>query len=328
MTAQSDLKLRIRDRQAKTGESYSTARAHVLRARAEILGLPTEPTTSPSQQREAVVLKVNRESARVRVFGEDVELTFRTAGAYELIPGQIATLRLDKRWTYRDDAYASGRVEAARIDIARLGLEALPLHGGDLVDLRKGHEPYRRPDPYAPLWRTFTARRRRAYEMDAIAWGAFPGADPEDNPTCDAAELREAGDDQGAYKLLMQALHRDLRCIDAHAQLGNIAFDRLPERALLHYEIGIAISELSLPTDFDGVLEWGLLYNRPFLRCLHGLGLCRWRLGRFAEAERVFLRLLSLSPNDNLGARFNLADVRAGRTWEDDSAQRASNASA
>ncbi len=128
MTAQSDLKLRIRDRQAKTGESYSTARAHVLRARAEILGLPTEPTTSPSQQREAVVLKVNRESARVRVFGEDVELTFRTAGAYELIPGQIATLRLDKRWTYRDDAYASGRVEAARIDIARLGLEAMAGH--------------------------------------------------------------------------------------------------------------------------------------------------------------------------------------------------------
>lgn len=31
--------------------------------------------------------------------------------------------------------------------------------------------------------------------------------------------------------------------------------------------------------DFDGVLPWGCPDNRPILRCLHGLGLCLWRLG-------------------------------------------------
>ncbi len=48
--------------------------------------------------------------------------------------------------------------------------------GGDRVDLRSTYEPYRRPDPYAPLWRKLTAKPRAAFEMDPIAWGAFPGS--------------------------------------------------------------------------------------------------------------------------------------------------------
>lgn len=38
MTAQRDLKNLIRARQAKTGESYTTARKHILRERAVLLG--------------------------------------------------------------------------------------------------------------------------------------------------------------------------------------------------------------------------------------------------------------------------------------------------
>ena len=38
MTAQRDLKNLIRARQAKTGESYTTARRHILRERAVLLG--------------------------------------------------------------------------------------------------------------------------------------------------------------------------------------------------------------------------------------------------------------------------------------------------
>jgi tetratricopeptide (TPR) repeat protein len=64
------------------------------------------------------------------------------------------------------------------------------------------------------------------------------------------------------------------------------------------------------------VLVWGRIHNRPFLRCLEGYGLCLWRLGRLAEAQRVFERLLSLNPNDNQGVRFCWEDVRHGRRWE------------
>ena len=40
-------------------------------------------------------------------------------------------------------------------------------------------------------------------------------------------------------------------------------------------------------------------------------------LRQFAEAQRVFRRMLKLNPMDNQGARFLLDDVRARRLWED-----------
>jgi len=171
--------------------------------------------------------------------------------------------------------------------------------------------------PYAPLWRKLTAKARGDFEMDPIAWGAFPDAGREDSPVCDAAELLDAGDRDGARDLLMDTLHRDLRCIDAHAHLGNLAFDRSPQRAIVHYEVGARIGELSFPPDFDGFLLWGSIYNRPFLRCLHGYGLCLWPLGNFVDARRVFERILSLNPTDNQGVRDCLRSVVAGLGWEE-----------
>jgi tetratricopeptide (TPR) repeat protein len=318
MTAKKDLKKIVRARQQKTGESYTTALMHVAQARAEILGLPAEaapmPSTSP-QRADAVVLKVNDLSARIRIPGEDGEVTFKNGDACLLMPGQVATFTLAKRWTHRGHAYASGKLENARIDIAKLGLEPLPLSSSGPVDLRDVYEPFRRPDPYAPLWKRLTARPRASWVMDPLAWGAFPDADLDDNPTCDAAELQELGRYDEARDLLVGALHRDLRCIDAHAGLGNLVFDRLPKGALTHFEIGMRIAELSFPTDFDGVFLWGHIYNRPYLRCLHGFGLCLWRLGRIDEALRVFERILALNPPDNQGVRFCWSDIREGRSW-------------
>ena len=83
------------------------------------------------------------------------------------------------------------------------------------------------------------------------------------------------------------------------------------------YEVGLRIGELSLGDDFNGVLPWGHIDNRPFLRCMHGYGLCLWRLGRFNEAERVFHRMLWLNPSDNQGVRFLIDEVKAKTAWED-----------
>ncbi len=320
MTAHKELKSIIRERQNKTGESYTAARAHVMRARAELLGLPDGSTTSDQKEQvEAIVLKVNQQSVRVRIPSENAQVTFRSSDASDVVPGHVVTLVVKKRWTWRGSAYASGEIENPRIDIAKLGLTPLPLAEFDLAyDLRSAYEPFRSPDPYAPLWRKLTAKPRACYEMDPIAWGAFPDAKGRDeNPTCDAAELTEAGDVEGARELLMGALLRDLRCIDAHAHLGNLEFDRSAEWAMVHYEIGIRIGELSLPSGFDGALLWGRIYNRPFLRCLKGYGLCLWRLGRTAEAQMVFERILSLNPNDNQGVRFCWELLRKGGTWEE-----------
>lgn len=57
--------------------------------------------------------------------------------------------------------------------------------------------------------------------------------------------------------------------------------------------------------------------NRPLLRCLHGLGHCRWRLGDTTGAVAVFGELLGLDPADGQGARSELAAIEAGRTWQE-----------
>lgn len=68
----------------------------------------------------------------------------------------------------------------------------------------------------------------------------------------------------------MHLLAADLRCLDVHAHLGNWEFDCRPKQALRHYAVGVGIGTPNLGTDFDGVLPWRLIDNRPFLRCMHG----------------------------------------------------------
>ncbi len=145
-----------------------------------------------------------------------------------------------------------------------------------------------------------------------------PGGRPEDDvdPISDSVELMEAGDRAGARRILMGLCEEDLRCLDAHAHLGNLYFDRKPEMAIRHYRVGVRIGELSLGPEFDDLLPWGLIDNRPFLRCLHSFGLCLWSLEEFAEAERVFQRMLWLNPSDNQGVRFLIGYVRSREAWE------------
>jgi len=156
---------------------------------------------------------------------------------------------------------------------------------------------------------------RREFEMEQVLPG-FDDADPFTDPIIMANEFKETGNRPKALEIFMQICQSDLRCLDAYAHLGNLNFDSIPEKAIYHYEVGLRIGELSLGKDFDGVLHWGLIDNRPFLRCMQGYGLCLWRLGRFKEAEHVFNRLLWLNPADNQGVRFLIDYVKARTAWE------------
>jgi tetratricopeptide (TPR) repeat protein len=151
-----------------------------------------------------------------------------------------------------------------------------------------------------------------------------PGRDPNNfdaDPISESNDLKDAGDPEAARQLLMELCQADLRCLDAHAHLGNLVFDSSAKVAIRHYEVGVRIGELSLGPDFEGLLPWGYIDNRPFLRCLHGFGLCLWRLERFEEAEQVFERMLWFNPSDNQGVRFLIDDVSARSLWEDREAE-------
>jgi hypothetical protein len=267
---------------------------------------------------ELVVLGTKRqESTRCRLVGSDKELTLRSAAVWKVAPGEIITVEPRKHWTYARHPYLSGDITDTRIDVPALGLVPLRLTEMRMWDPSEeywGEES----EPLEDWTKEIIAHGPRPeYEMEKVVPGTSEDTDVDTDPILQAVELRESGDLMAADLALTALLIADLRCLDAHAHLGNLCFDHRPELALRHYDIGRRIGELSLGPEFTGLLPWGRIDNRPYLRCLHGYGLSLWRLNRFEEAAAVFARMLWLNPTDNQGIRFLIDDVQAGRSWEE-----------
>lgn len=276
----------------------------------------TVPHTSDAVQPiELIVLACKSKALRCRELGTAHAVTWRKAVRDE-VPGMILTMLPNKRWVHGRTSYLSGPTVATRFDPDALGLTPLGLRDEGPWDPRDQLDASD-PEEEIPSWfQAILARgTRTAYEMEQV----IPGADPEafDDPITASADLARSGNRAGARALLMDLLAADLRCLDAHAYLGNLVFDHDPAQALRHYEVGAAIGELTLGPDFDGVLPWGLVDNRPYLRCLHGAGIGAWRLGELTFARAIFGRLLWLNPDDQQGARFCLAALDAGKKWEE-----------
>jgi len=265
---------------------------------------------------ELGVLSVKQKAARCRLLGGGESFTFRARGLWDVVPGEIATVKPAKQWTCAGNPYLSGAIESTRLDAKALGLVPLRLEDRGIWNPA---EQYWGEDgePIEDWAKPVIARGPRPeFEMEQV----LPGADADDpfsDPIIESTDRKDSGDREGAYRILMDLCQADLRCLDAHAHLGNMMFDGRPGDAIRHYEAGFRIGELSLGEGFDGVLPWGWIDNRPFLRCMNGFGLCLWRLGRFEEAGRIFDRMLWLNPSDNQGVRFLVDQVRAKASWKD-----------
>lgn len=265
---------------------------------------------------DLVVVAVKERGARCRLLGSERVITLRAKSLFGVVPGQVVTVQANKHWRHNGHPYLSGKIAAARIDAAALGLTPLALNTLGTWDPAEAYWG-EGDDPIVDWAQSIIARGPwPSFEMEQV----LPGHDPEDvdsDPILEATDLKDADDTAGAEDILAALLEADLRCLDAHAHLGNLLFRTSPTWAINHYEVGVRIGELSLSADFDGVLVWDLIDNRPFLRCLQGYGLCLWRLKRWDEAERVFERMLWINPSDHQGARFLLPDVRARLVWVD-----------
>ncbi len=263
---------------------------------------------------ELVVLSLKARAARCRPVGSARVVTLRASRLWGVAPGEILTVKPAKQWSYAGHPYLSGEILSARLDVAALGLIPLRLTEMGMWD-PLDHEWGDEGQPIEPWTKSIIARGPRPeFEMERV----MPGEDfddPSGDPIVSSIDRRDAGDIEGAYKILSELCEADLRCIDAHVHLGNFLFDHRPKEAIRHYAVGLGIGELSLGQGFEGLLPWLCLDNRPFLRCLVNYGLCLWRLGNRSEAEQVFERSLWLNPMDNQGARFLLARVKAGLPW-------------
>ncbi len=273
-------------------------------------------TLDLGEQVELVVLSVKQKAARCRFLGVDDSVTLRASRLWGVVPGEIAVVRPRKQWSYGGAPYLSGTIESTRIDAAALGLIPLKLEDRGIWDPAE-HYWGEEGEPIEEWAKPIIARGlRREFELEQV----LPGADPDDpfsDPITESNDLRDGGNVESANRILVDLCQADLRCLDAHAHLGNLSFDHSPKDAIRHYEAGVRIGELSLGNSFDGLLPWGWIDNRPFLRCMHGFGLCLWRLGRFEEAAHIFERMLWLNPSDNQGVRFLIDDVRAKAAWKD-----------
>lgn len=265
---------------------------------------------------ELIVLSVKERAARCRLLGSGRVIIQRARRHWDVVPGEIVTVEARKQWRYGGHPYLSGEIRSTRLDVKALDL--VPLGLEDMGMWNPEEEYWGEEDEPIEEWAKpiITRGPRPEYEMEQV----LPGEDPEDpfsDPITRSNDLKDTGHRAEAVEILMELCQADLRCLDAHSHLGNFVFDHSPECAIRHYEVGLRIGELSLGDDFAGVLSWGLIDNRPFLRCMHGYGLCLWRLGRFDEAECVFDRMLWMNPSDNQGVRFLIDDVKAGTPWED-----------
>jgi hypothetical protein len=292
--------------------------AFVERTRPDILP-PEREKVKPSEidcdrPLELAVLAVKASNARCLLPDTQKELTLRSGDLWDVFPGDVVTVRVHKAWSYFRHTYVSGRVEESRLDLKAFGFTPLRLEGLGLWNPRE-HYWGEEGEPLESWAQPIHDRGPRPeYEMEQI----IPGEDseaPDSDPITEAVDLLRGGAFVDAYELLMDLLQADMRCLDAHAHLGNFRFDHHVTAALRHYKTGVKIGELSLGSKFEALLPWAAIDNRPFLRCLHGYGLCLWRLGRAEEAAEVFNRMLWLNPTDNQGARFLLSEVDSGREW-------------
>jgi hypothetical protein len=265
---------------------------------------------------ELIALSVKERAARCRLLGSERVITLRASRLWDVVPGATLTIKPQKQWRYAGHPYLSGEIESTRIDAEALDLVPLGLMDMGIWDPKEDH--WREENEPVEAWaKPIIARGPRPmFEMEQVLPGENPG-DPFDDPITRANDLKDAGELVEAEKILMELCQADLRCLDAHSHLGNLVFDHSPQKAMRHYEVGLRIGKLSLGNDFAGTLPWGLINNRPFLRCMQGYGLCLWRLGRLDEAERVFDRMLWLNPSDNQGVRFLIDEVKAKTAWDD-----------
>lgn len=275
-----------------------------------------------SSTRELVALAVKRGAIKVKDLYDGRLLTFRPTGGIRFhVEGEILTVEPVKEWIFKKTTYVSGRIVSERLDIKALKLVPLRLEPCGIWN-PKDHYWGEPGDPVEkclkPILKT---GRRPQFEMEQVLPGGYEN-DSDYDPIIEASELYQYGKRVEAYALIDKLLLADIRCIDAHTHLGNWLFNSTTHissarEAMRHFQVGCAIGELSLEEGFKGVLPWGLIDNRPYLRSLHGLGLCLWRLGQTEEALKLFNRMMWLNPVDNQGIRFLIEEIEQGETWTD-----------
>jgi len=121
---------------------------------------------------------------------------------------------------------------------------------------------------------------------------------------CDLLEAEDYGEAEKVFKDIINEMPDHLDAIH-HLALVYERTERLKEAGVL-WGKAVAMARKAYPAEFaegKDLLPWVMLDNRPFLRCLHGMGCIYRDTGRIEEANDIFLEMLKFNPGDNQGIR-------------------------
>ena len=128
----------------------------------------------------------------------------------------------------------------------------------------------------------------------------------------DGVDLWEMGHTRSAEKTYKEIIEEFPGFIDVYHHLGLLYEEAGRDRvAFENWLKGYQIGKEAFPHTFTpgkDLLRWGVLDNRPFLRCTHGLGLCFFDRGNLAKGIELFEFIVSVNPNDNQGTRAILVE--------------------
>ena len=124
------------------------------------------------------------------------------------------------------------------------------------------------------------------------------------------AEHLERGEPEEALECYERAIRIDPEDPDAWCGRGKACYDlgRL-ERADRDFRRALRFAERQLGDVKTARRWWHDATTRPYLRALHGRGLCRFWLGMYEDAARIFRKLLKLAPSDPLDVRFLVGET-------------------
>ena len=121
---------------------------------------------------------------------------------------------------------------------------------------------------------------------------------------CDLYESGEFVEAEKVFRAIVEEIPDHLDGIHHWALVREKLGDLVKAKEL--WEKAVSMGEKAFPKTFTigrDILIWGFLDNRPFLRCLHGLGLTVFKTGGINRANKIFMEMLKLNPNDNQGIR-------------------------
>lgn len=213
-----------------------------------------------------------------------------------------------KAWRQKDLAKLCGVSAATMGAKASAIMDAMKI---GLLDIRYSRQELAKKNPMNQM--RVDPRTGLIYlaDEDDIS-GGIPMVRNEHDYYYDAMEYINAGDENGAIRLLNKALEINQHSVEAYVGL-SLAYrykDNL-KKSREYAEKALLETKRVFPS-WPKLMIWGVLENRQYLRAIEFMAFAHWKDQELPSVEELFKLLLRLNPGDNQGVRFSLACFYAG----------------